>query len=105
MQVEILVPNMTLLESKAFGGQEGGDPRKRSAFTLEGPLRAFLAISGQYSEEVSVCGHGTWLSDFQPSQPRTICPKCQVYRTEAEKPVRASSHILQLLSLLPAGVW
>lgn len=48
---------MMLLESKAFEGQEGGDPRKRSAFTLEGPLRAFLTISGQSSEEVSVCGH------------------------------------------------
>lgn len=57
LQVEILVPNMMLLESKAFEGQEGGDPRKRSAFTLEGPLRAFLTISGQSSEEVSFCGH------------------------------------------------
>lgn len=47
---------------------------------------------------------GTWLLDFQFSQQRTVCPKHQVYRTEAEKPVRASSHILQLLFLLPAGV-
>lgn len=45
---------------------------------------------------------GTWLLDFQFSQQRTVCPKHQVYRTEAEKP--ASSHILQLLFLLPAGV-
>lgn len=47
---------------------------------------------------------GTWLPDFQFSQQRTVCPKHQVYRTEAKKPVRASSHILQLLFLLPAGV-